>query len=173
MFGEIGSFVQKSYFDARQYGQLYYDGKEYGIEFFNFLHTHAYDGTVYKTRITEREAKQAYLERLLEIAIHTRDLDVTADDRIVLLSTCSETSTNGRDILIGRISDELFENPFNTGETDNIINAIGVDRIVSIWGKLPLWLKIAIITIPFVLLPAILPVIINERKRTKQTIGKS
>jgi len=172
MFGEIGTFAQKSFFDARQYGSLYYGGREYGLEFFYFIHTDAYDNTIYKRRITQREDKDAYLKRLSEAAINTRALDVTADDRIVLLSTCSNTSTNGRDILVGRISDELFENPFDTGDMD-LGNTAAVDRITGIWGKTPLWLKVTVITVPAVLLPAILPGIINDRKRKsrKQSTG--
>ena len=102
MFGEIGSFADRGYFEARQYGELYYDGREYGIEFFKFLHTDAYDGTVFKSKITERQDRERYLDRITEIAVHTRELQVTADDRIVLLSTCSETSTIRRSSTICR-----------------------------------------------------------------------
>jgi sortase B len=44
--------------------------------------------------------------------MHKRDVGVTAEDHIVLLSTCSASSTNGRDILIGKCGDEARGNPF-------------------------------------------------------------
>ena len=118
MFGEIGLFSDKDYFNARLYGSLYYNGTDHGLEFFAFLHTDAYDASVFAAGVSG-EARQAYLDGLLDKAAFTRDIGVTAEDRIVLLSTCSAESTNGRDILVARITDELFDDAFKTNETDN------------------------------------------------------
>jgi len=128
MFGEIGSFVDKEFFTARQYGMLYYDGQEHGLEFFAFLRCDAYDAEVFRTNIGGREAQEAYVDLLLGIAIHTRNIKVAADDRIVLLSTCSSSTTNARDILVGKITDEVYEDTFKTTETGN---ALTVDRQLS------------------------------------------
>ena len=118
MFGEIGLFSDKDYFNARLYGSLYYNGTDHGLEFFAFLHTDAYDASVFAAGVSG-EARQAYLDGLLDKAAFTRDIGVTAENRIVLLSTCSAESTNGRDILVARITDELFDDAFKTNETDN------------------------------------------------------
>ena len=118
MFGEIGLFSDKDYFNARLYGSLYYNGTDHGLEFFAFLHTDAYDASVFAAGVSG-EARQAYLDGLLDKATFTRDIGVTVKDRIVLLSTCSAESTNGRDILVARITDELFGDAFKTNETDN------------------------------------------------------
>ena len=118
MFGEIGLFSDKDYFNARLYGSLYYNGTDHGLEFFAFLHTDAYDASVFAAGVSG-EARQAYLDGLLDKAAFTRDIGVTVKDRIVLLSTCSAESTNGRDILVARITDELFDDAFKTNETDN------------------------------------------------------
>jgi len=118
MFGEIGLFSDKDYFNARLYGSLYYNGTDHGLEFFAFLHTDAYDASVFAAGVSG-EARQAYLDGLLDKAAFTRDIGVTAEDRIVLLSTCSAESTNGRDILVARVTDELFDDAFKTNETDN------------------------------------------------------
>ena len=116
MFGEIGNFAEKTMFDAHRYGNLYVDGKDYGIEFFAFMHADAYDSKVFSPNI-EGEARKEYLDGLFEKAIHKRAVRVSADDRIVLLSTCSSSSTNGRDILLGKITDVTFADPFFTEET--------------------------------------------------------
>ena len=108
MFGEIGEFADKDMFDAHEYGNLYFDGKDHGIKFFAFIHTDAYDGAVFTPNVRE-EIRQAYLDNLLATAIHARDMEITVQDRIILLSTCSSSSTNGRDILIGIITDETYE----------------------------------------------------------------
>jgi hypothetical protein len=56
--------------------------------------------------------RQMYLDMVIGMADHVRDIGVAADDHIVLLSTCSPTETNGRDILVGRITDEVYADPF-------------------------------------------------------------
>jgi sortase B len=111
MFGEIGDFLDKNFFNARQYGNLYFGKKDHGVEFFAFIHTDAYNHQVFTAGVGE-EISQEYLDNILSIAINNRDVDVSIKDNIILLSTCSSVSTNGRDILIGRITEEIFENPF-------------------------------------------------------------
>jgi len=117
MFGEIGSFAGKDVFDSHRYGNLYFEEKDHGIEFFAFIHADAYDRSVFSPNIDETDQKY-YLKNLIERAIHKRDIEISASDRIVLLTTCSSNSTNGRDILVGKITDEVFEDPFKNAETD-------------------------------------------------------
>jgi len=152
MFGEIGSFADKAYFDARKYGMLYYGGREHGLEFFAFVHADAYDGAVFRANITGREARQAYLDLLLSKAIHTRDLRVTPDDRIVLLSTCSASSTNGRDILVAKITDETHGDPFETKGTGAPGGAWKADGLPGLWRRIPLWCRILLLCLPLILL---------------------
>ena len=111
MFGEIESFSDRNVFDTYKYGNLYFDEKDHGIEFFAFLRTDAYDREIFAPAIkVEKQAE--YIDNLLRKAAHTRDIGITAMDHIVLLSTCSSDSTNGRDILIGRITDDTFDDAF-------------------------------------------------------------
>jgi sortase, SrtB family len=119
MFGEIGEFQDETYFKERQYGKIHDGQREYGIEFFAFLETDGYDRSVYMPAITEVDRQQEYLANILERALHTRDIEaVTMDiadgemNRWVLLSTCTTRATNGRHILIGRISDTVYEDTF-------------------------------------------------------------
>jgi len=113
MFGEIGEFAEAGMFNSRMYGNIYYDGKDHGIEFFAFVHTDAYDASVFTPNVPDTE-QQAYLDNLLELAVHKRDIGVTVRDHIILLSTCSASSTNGRDILAGRIVGAVYEDTFIT-----------------------------------------------------------
>ena len=112
MFGEITSFSDADFFNARRYGMLFADGQMYGLEFFAYVHVDANDTRVFRTNITTDEGRQNYLDLLMDMAVITRDASVTVADKIVLLSTCSPNSTNGRDILVGRIIDILPEDPF-------------------------------------------------------------
>jgi sortase B len=167
MFGEIGSFADKSYFDARKYGMLYYDGQEHGLEFFAFVHTDAYDGTVFRANVGP-EMRQAYLDTLLSKALHTRDIQVTADDRIVLLSTCSASSTNGRDILVARITDNAYDDPFEMEETDTIGSLLKVDGLPGLWARIPPWLQIILLCTPFILLCLLLLSLIKNRRHSQR-----
>lgn len=163
MFGEIGDFSDISYFSARKYGSLYYGGREHGLEFFAFLHADAYDDTIYRTNIIGKEARTAYLSALLSKSMHTRDIKVTADDRIILLSTCSASSTNGRDILVGRITDKVFDDHFKTGIADGgAPAAIGLKSLLS---RLPVWVWMVIITLLLALPIWLLAMLLNDRKR--------
>jgi len=165
MFGEIGSFVDKAFFDARRYGMLYYNGQEHGLEFFAFVRADAYDNSVYRTKVGE-EARQAYLELLLSKALHTRDIPVTVEDRIVLLSTCSASSTNGRDILVGRITDSTYDDLFETKDTNESGSTLKVDGLPGFWARLPLWAKL--VMPGMVLLPLLLLFLTKNKRQSKR-----
>jgi len=157
MFGEIGSFSEKSFFDTRRYGSLFFDEKEHGIEFFAYIHTDAYDTSVFAAGVKDDE-RQEYLDNLLEGAIYKRDIGVTPEDRILLLSTCSSGSTNGRDVLIGRLTDETHEDPFlNTKAND--AGADNRDGLVK---------EIYILNIPLAMLLIILITVVYHRRKNSK-----
>jgi sortase B len=114
MFGDIGNFADRNVFESHNYGNLFFEGKDHGIEFFAFIHASAYNTVIFTPDIDKEEEKQIYLDGLLKNAIYKKDIGVTTEDHIILLSTCSSGSTNGRDILIGKITEEVYENPFLT-----------------------------------------------------------
>ena len=171
MFGEIEYFTDKQYFEARKYGMLYYNGQEHGLEIFAFIHTSAYDEDVFRTKITGKEAQQKYLDTILSKTVHTRDIQVTADDRIVLLSTCSASTTNGRDILVARITEDTYENRFKTNETDKKGNIFAVDGLPGIWMQIPFWIRCVMIGLLLILLILLLSLIINNKKHYRKRNG--
>jgi len=166
MFGEIGSFSRKDVFDTHKYGNLFYDGKDHGIEFFKFVHCDGYDSEVFTVNIQEAR-RQAYLEYLAEKEVNSRDIGVTEEDRIILLSTCSSRTTNGRDILVGRITDEVFEDPFYTEPETNVRQQLFVDSPVRVLdyliNRLPLVIAILVVLIILLIL-----IITYKRKRKKR-----
>lgn len=127
MFGELESFGDKEFFDSHLFGNLYYDRKDHGLEFFAFFKTDAYDNKIFTPRIEKKEEQQAYLKNMLAKAIYIRNIGVTAEDHILLLTTCSTESTNGRDILAARITDGSFNNTFIEEEPVQATIAATVD----------------------------------------------
>jgi len=157
MFGEIGRFADRNTFNAYQYGSLYFNEQEHGIEFFAFIHANAYDKAVFTPDIQE-DRRQIYLDGLLANAMYKRDISVTAEDHIVLFTTCSISSTNGRDILIGRITDEVYQNPFLNSET----SGTGPDSQKGLVRQIPP------INFILIILPAVLVFVIYDRRKHRK-----
>lgn len=109
MFGELDSFQEKKFFEEHRYGNLYYDGKDHGMEFFAFLETDAYDSLTYTPAVQGEDLQSAYLEHLFSEAVKKRETEVGTEDRIILLSTCNAEYTNGRYVLVGKLTRETFE----------------------------------------------------------------
>lgn len=166
MFGEIGSFSSKRFFEARAYGNLYYAGKNHGLEFFAFVHTDAYDASIFAPRIQGREAQKTYLKNLLDKAMYTRDIGVTTEDRILLLSTCSTDSTNGRDILFARITDKCYTDTFTNKENDNLSKRVSADWQIGMWGRFPacFWAVLPVILVILI----IISIIVFKKRCTKR-----
>lgn len=111
MFGDLDLFLEKSFFDEHEYGNLYFGGKQHGLHMFAMIEADAYDFTIYDTEVTE-ENQQEYLQHILDEAKFTRDIGVKEGDHIILLSTCAGGLTNLRYILACKLTDETYEDPF-------------------------------------------------------------
>ena len=165
MFGGIEYFGEKAYFDERPFGNLFHSGKEHGLEFFAFMHVDAYDFTIYNTSV-HGDRRQEFIDNLYEKATNTRDIGVTIDDNIVLLSTCTSDSTNGRHILAARIVDETFSNTFQVEEKGRLgIGGIDGQAGVTILDRIPIW---GWVVLWIVLLLLILIIIDGIRSITKK-----
>ncbi len=103
MFGELEYFQNQKYFEEHKYGTLYYEGKWHSIEIFSFLHVDAYDEVIYNVSMKDESERLVYLDYIKTYAQHFRELNFQPEDRYVVLSTCTSTSTNGRHVLVGRI----------------------------------------------------------------------
>lgn len=137
MFGCLSDFKDTAYFEDHPYGNLHFqaeDGRwvDKGLEFFAVILTDAYDFDLYTPAVADGE-RQAYLDHIYEIAMHERQMDVGVEDRLVLLSTCTSEITNGRYILVGKLSDTLH--PQTSPPKVNVIG-MGVDALTHFPGIL-------------------------------------
>lgn len=134
MFGDLDKFTEKKFFDEHAYGVLHRNGrKSLGIEFFSIIKTDGSDAKVFATALTDDYSKRDLIEYLYEIAIQSRPMDISENDRIVLLNTCTFTITDGRHILIGKLTDKVREDPF-PDPNENNPNVKWIRKVV----KLPL-----------------------------------
>jgi sortase B len=160
MFGAITNFDDKEYFDEHRYGNLFANDTNYGLEFLCYLDADAYDRSVYKHSFASKEEREDYLVSLRKRARHWRDdVEVGADDRIVLLSTCSTGYTNAREILVAKICNERFKNPFV--KIPNL--GTGVDTQEG-WLGVPYWCWLALAVL------AVLCVIIVRARKAKRVV---
>ena len=168
MFGEIGLFWDSEFFAARRYGMLYWDGEMHGIEFFAFIHVDAFDRQIFRAGISDNDERQIYLDRIFDEAINIRnDISITVHDQIIMLSTCSSRSTNGRDILIGKLISEVHDNPFEV-ERESVIFVIPmIDGITKFFIEFPFWVHLSICMISFSLIFLLLLIICINHKKSK------
>ena len=132
MFGDIGEFTKEQYFNEHPYGNLFFDGKDHGIEFYALMQVDAYNETIFNVCLDTPEAKQEYLQEIENNVLYKRDMNITEDDHLVLLTTCTSDMTNGRNILVGRLTDQIYpekEKAKNVGT--------GIDELKNAVGKVP------------------------------------
>jgi sortase B len=149
MFGNLDLFAQEHFFESHAYGNLFFDGTDHGLEFFAFIQTDAYDRALFSSAIQGQEAQQDYVRLLLDKALYTRDIGVTIQDKIVLLCTCSADSTNGRDILVARITDTTYPNTFKTEEANDTKLKEFVDKQSPLYCLPPLLLLVFIVALVY------------------------
>ena len=133
MFGDIGLFEDERHFEEHRYGDLFVQGKHYGVEIFRLVLTDTADHLLFQPAITDAESQAAYLSRAAELTRHSREIKLAPDERILVLATCSELKTNGRHMLFCRISSQTFANPFPEEKTkdDAMKNRQGLAALLS------------------------------------------
>lgn len=112
MFGDLDKYLSDPFADSHLYGNIFADGKDYGLELFAFLEVDAYNTGLYMTPVTDAGEQAAYLDEIREKAMWYRNIGVTDEDRLVVMSTCTENLTNGRHLLIGRLTPETYEDEY-------------------------------------------------------------
>ena len=160
MFGEISSFGDEAFFEAHQYGMIFNGETYYGIEIFAFLLVNAFDFEIYNPTMTDPDVKEAFIARIFTEALQYRDLDITVDDRLVMLSTCTPTATNGRHILVGRLTEEIQEDTLTGVRAGGIIGTI-VDEV----GQLGL----AVGSLLVIFITAGIPLLVSMYRKKKPT----
>ena len=151
MFGDISDFNDRIFFDEHLYGNLYANGRDYGIVFFAYLTEDAYDSDIYASPYSEPDQQSGYLSLLQSRAIHLRHAGQERADSIILLSTCGSGSTNARDLLVGFLTEETYPDAFYVEETTQVKT---IDRLAR-WYEfrtLPLWLSLVLLLTALILM---------------------
>lgn len=143
MFGDVGLFTEKKYFDEHPYGNLFLMEKTMES---NFMHCSRQMPImkIFSVCADTSEARQAYLQEIEANALHRRNLKITENDHLVLLITCTSEMTNGRNILVGRLTDQVYP------EKEKVKNmGTGIDELKEKLNQVPVifWLILLIIVL--------------------------
>lgn len=181
MFGDIEKFRSEKFFQSHEYGNIFYNNNNYGIDILVFLETDGYNWKIYTPAVEGEEAKLEYINYIYKHATYIRGVGdvktftenttsrtspITPDDHILLLSTCAMDKTNGRMILVAKLLDHHVANPYP--ETELQKTDYGTAEAFSIterFGKYPIYVWILIL-LALILLTLIL-YILSRRKGEK------
>ena len=98
MFANVCRFKEKSYYDSHPYGWVYTSDAVYRLDFFSVAVTDWHDEIYNGFRRLDE-----WIPHLKEISRIYEDVELTEQDRLVLLSTCSYEFENARTVLTGRL----------------------------------------------------------------------
>jgi len=107
MFGTIQHFNNQAFFNTNRTGTIFLTNATYEIEFMAFVVIAPNDAMIYNPTITAEVDQIAFLDHVRRTARYYRDIGVTADDRMITLSTGNYEFHNARMVLIGRLT-EVF-----------------------------------------------------------------
>ncbi|MBR6581197.1 MAG: class B sortase [Ruminococcus sp.] len=98
MFANVCRFKDKSYYDSHPYGWVYTADSVFRLDFFSVAVTDWHDEIYNGFRSLDE-----WTPHLKEISRIYEEVELTDQDRLVLLSTCSYEFDNARTVLTGRL----------------------------------------------------------------------
>ena len=98
MFANVCRFKDKSYYDSHPYGWVYTADSVYRLDFFSVAVTDWHDEIYNGFRSLDE-----WTPHLKEISRIYEEVELTEQDRLVLLSTCSYEFDNARTVLTGKL----------------------------------------------------------------------
>lgn len=171
MFGDLELFIQQDFFEKHHYANLYYDGMNRGLEIFAILTVDVSHPVASRPNILNQSEQQELLRIITSEAVNIRDIGVTTNDHIIIMTTCNLTETNGRYTLVAKLLDHEVDNPFpeEEEETRTGIGSLDMFSIVDRFAQLSIWqwilLLITLICILWLLYKAERRRLLNKKLR--------
>ncbi len=102
MFNSLHSYSDQAYYDAHPVLYLNTPKQNYKIELFT-AYICSYDSDTYTLSFSSADEYGAWLNKMKSQSVFTTDTDVTVDDRVVTLSTCTYEYDNARFVVQGKL----------------------------------------------------------------------
>ena len=103
MFSDVMEFLDAGYFESHQTGTLFLADKTYEITLFACIEADGYDSLIYNPGPDFQTGE--LLQYLKTSSTQYQDIGVTAEDKIIGLSTCVDAQTTERAVLFGRLEE--------------------------------------------------------------------
>ena len=104
MFAEVKDYADKSYFDEHATGIIYTGDKIYKIDVIYFESINAY-ARPYSLMLCKNDNNATLLAEFEKCAVNKNtNIEVTSEDKLILLSTCNSSDTETRSVLIGKLT---------------------------------------------------------------------
>lgn len=117
MFGDMELFKDENFFNTHKYGCLYrVNNSTKGITFFSLVDT---VGTDFKLLSPTKTYNKEIISYIYEHSIFKRNIEITKEDKIIMLDTCNLTQTNGRYVLVGKLTDKVEKNTFKENDKED------------------------------------------------------
>ncbi len=104
MFGELDKFKDPEFFRTHPTGILITPGQIYDLRIFACVATDAYDSVIYEIDDKSFEGWPEVLEYIRGKAINYKDIEFNENNEILVMSTCADYETNGRLVVIARMT---------------------------------------------------------------------
>lgn len=103
MFSDIHKFADKSFFNEHKTGKLYCKSGVYDIKIYIYCEIDANKDIAYKLEKYKNGQNDVLLNFFEERAINKNELEIKAEDKIIMLSTCHGHGTGYRAVLACKI----------------------------------------------------------------------
>ena len=103
MFGDIVKFANQKYFEKHKTGTLCLPEKTYKIKLFACIRVNASDAMIYEPENYEKDSRDSLLKYIKEHAVQYRKMKIASEESLIAFSTCAESETNGRVVLVGKL----------------------------------------------------------------------
>ena len=118
MFAEIHNYDSKEFFDTHLKGKLYTENQIYDITIYAYALVNAYDSKLYGLSVYNNGNNTNVIEYFKNNSIYKNNIDIKAEDKLLLLSTCNSVGGDDRSVLLSKIS--LVEESNIINEDSNI-----------------------------------------------------
>ena len=161
MFGNLEDFENKKYLEAHSTGNLFANGRDYGIRVFAWMHVDAYDPDLYNVEIDAKADREILLGIIRKKASVYVEGVADPNGSILLMSTCGTDITNERYILAAAITDSTYKDPYPDQEGDRQLKGPS-----GFFREHPLMISLLIL-----LILAAIGYVVNRKRRKKKEDG--
>ncbi len=108
MFSDITKFLDAEYFSTHRAGTLYTPEKTYRLEFILAARPNVSDSHIYSVNLYRNANYSQILNMISADIVNQRDIEVSDNDKLLLLSTCDKDASHYRNVILARMAPKDF-----------------------------------------------------------------